>query len=389
MPEEKKTLGLYLHIPFCRSKCIYCDFYSLAGREEAMDRYVQALLLHLEREAPRAAGYRVDTVYFGGGTPSLLGPRRLTALLEGAVACFSLAEGAEVTMEGNPESCQQAEELRALRRSGFNRLSLGLQSANDGELRRLGRIHTFAQGRSAVAAARAAGFANLSLDLMYGLPGHTMAGWLDTLDRVLALEPDHLSCYGLRAEEGTPLWRQRDTLPDDEVQADLYLTAVERLAAAGLEQYEISNFARPGFESRHNLRYWRLSPYLGFGPGAHSDFGGCRFAWPRDLEGYLQAVPAGTLAPEQVQSISPEERLREYVMLSLRTARGLEERRFRALGGGDFAPLARAMAPLAAAALAEETAPGCWRLTPRGFLVSNTIITTLWEALEASAPGQP
>ena len=186
--------------------------------------------------------------------------------------------------------------LRRLRRAGFNRISLGLQSAHDRELRALGRIHTFAQGVTAVAAARKAGFRNLSLDLMYGLPGQDLAGWMDTLEQTIGLEPDHISCYGLKAEEGTPLWTRRETLPDDELQADLYLAAVERLERAGYRQYEISNFARPGFESRHNLKYWRLEEYAGFGPGAHSDFSVLSSASGEAVEGFT---------PTQSRVLSP------------------------------------------------------------------------------------
>ena len=382
MKPAKRPLGLYLHIPFCRSKCVYCDFYSLAGREGEMDRYCRALTAHLAETAPRAAGCRVDTVYCGGGTPSLLGARRLGGLLRAVKKHYDLAAEAECTFEANPESCQDVRALRQLRRAGFNRVSLGLQSAHDGELRLLGRIHTFAQGAAAVAAARKAGFQNLSLDLMYGLPGQDLAGWLDTLERTVALEPEHLSCYGLKPEEGTPLWEGRDALPGDEAQAEMYLAAVERLERAGYGQYEISNFARPGFESRHNLKYWRLEEYAGFGPGAHSDFGGVRYAYGRDLEGYIRGVLEGGLEVSEAQTLAPEERDTEYIMLALRTREGLDGPTFQRRYRQRFEPLARALAPMAAAGLAEETAPGRWRLTPRGFLVSNAVIRRLWEALE-------
>jgi len=379
---DRPSLGLYLHIPFCKSKCIYCDFYSLPRREGEMGRYCRALETHLAQTAPRAAGHRVDTVYVGGGTPSLLPNGALEGLLETVKRHYALDSGAECTFEANPESCRDAARLERLRRAGFDRISLGLQSADDGALKALGRLHTFAQGREAVAAARQAGFGNLSLDLMYGLPGQTLSGWLETLERVLELEPEHLSCYGLKPEENTPLWSRRATLPDDDAQAEMYLAAAERLEQAGWRQYEISNFAKPGFESRHNGRYWRLEEYLGFGPGAHSDFGGVRYAWDRDLEGYIRGVDENGTPLSESQALTPEERTAEYVMLSLRTADGLDASDFERRSGRSFAPLAHELRPLASAGLAKETAPGRWRLTPRGFLVSNAVIGRLWDAME-------
>ena len=192
MKKEKRPLGLYLHFPFCRSKCIYCDFYSLTGREADMDRYCQALAAHLTETAPHAAGHQVDTVYFGGGTPSLLGAKRLAGLAKVIKKQFDVAKDVEWTLEANPESCQDVGELKRLRRAGFDRISLGVQSARDSELKDLGRIHTFRQAVDAVAAARKAGFKNLSLDLIYGLPGQSLAGWRFTLEKALALRPEQI-----------------------------------------------------------------------------------------------------------------------------------------------------------------------------------------------------
>ena len=282
----EQTLGLYLHIPFCKSKCAYCDFYSLPHSEEKMDAYAAALLRHLEEVAPRCTAHTVDTVYFGGGTPSYLGEKRLTHLLKAVKKRFHVASDAEITLEANPDSAGDWKALRTLRKAGFNRISLGVQAADDDLLRRIGRVHTWEQALSAAAAARMAGFDNLSLDLIYGLPGQTLEAWQDTLRSAAALEPQHLSCYGLKVEPGTPLWQQRDSadLPDDDTQADMYLWTVDYLQKKGYEQYEISNFAQPGYESRHNLKYWTLGEYAGFGPGAHSDMGGVRFAYERDLD---------------------------------------------------------------------------------------------------------
>lgn len=376
------TLGLYIHIPFCKQKCVYCDFYSLPRSENRMDRYTQALRTHLTALAPQAAGYTVDTVYFGGGTPSYLGTDRLTALLDTVRAHYALSPEAEITFEANPDSACDAEALRALRQSGFNRISLGMQSACDEELRRIGRIHTAAQLTDAVAAARAAGFDNLSLDLIYGLPGQTMERWQKNLAAAAALQPEHLSCYGLKVEEGTPLFAMADSaaLPDDEAQADMYLYTVDYLQRQGYGQYEISNFAKSGRESRHNLKYWKLEEYLGFGPGAHSDFGGVRFAWERDLTAYIRGVEEGAPPRSESQPISPQERHDEWIMLGLRTARGLEpteyEQRF-------FRPFAHFLPFLAQCREAGYAADedGRWHLTPGGFLLSNQIISSLLDAI--------
>lgn len=385
MTAERGPLGLYLHIPFCRSKCRYCDFYSLPRAEGEMDRYVRALTAQLIRQAPLTAGYGVDTIYFGGGTPSYLGWRRLTSLLETALDHCRVRPDGEITLEANPDSLEDPGQVRELVSAGFNRVSLGVQSADDGELRAMGRVHTFAQARSAVRAARMGGIENLSLDLIYGLPDQTMDRWRRTVERVLELEPEHLSCYGLKLEEGTPLWRQREelTLPDGDRQADMVLWTVDRLAAAGYEQYEISNFARPGFASRHNQKYWDLSPYLGFGPGAHSDFGGVRYAWARSLADYCRAIEDGGEPPlSEKAAISLRERAGEYVMLGLRTARGLDRRAFEDRYGLSFAPVERVLERLIPAGHVLPLPEGRWRLTPQGFLVSNQIIGLALEALE-------
>ena len=360
MRRKPDKLGIYFHIPFCRSKCDYCDFYSLAGRDDAMDLCQRALLAHLKETAFAARSCEVDTVYFGGGTPSYYGAKRLRELLAAVKKHYRVARNAEVTFEANPDSAG-FKTLRTLRRAGFNRVSLGMQSACPAELEAVHRPHTPAQTDEAVAAARKARLGNLSLDLIYGLPGQTMASWQETVEHSLSLAPEHLSCYGLKVEEGTPLAarvRRGESLPEDDTQADLYLWAVERLARAGYEQYEISNFARPGFASRHNLRYWNMEPYIGFGPGAHSDFGGRRYLIPQ------------------------EERGSEYLMLRLRTALGIEEWEYRGRYFMDFSPIQERLEHYRSQGWAEKTAAGRWRLTPRGFLVSNQLIVELLERQE-------
>ena len=288
-------LGIYIHIPFCRSKCAYCDFYSMAGREERMDDYQKALLAHLKETAVVCGAYRVDTIYFGGGTPSFYGDKRLREILACIKKHYHVEPDAEITTEANPDSISFFSALK-LRRAGFNRISLGMQTACPEELKAINRIHTAKQTDEAVSACKKAGFKNLSLDLIYGLPGQSMDSWKRSVEHALSLIPQHLSCYGLKVEEGTPLAKrveEGEVLPDDDMQADLYLWTVERLKRAGFEQYEISNFAKPGFESRHNLRYWLTRPYIGFGPGAHSDFGDRRYCFVRDLDSYIDGVLGG------------------------------------------------------------------------------------------------
>ena len=374
----EKPLGLYLHIPFCKSKCTYCDFYSLPHSEEKMDAYTAALIRHLEEVAPRCARQTVDTVYFGGGTPSYLGEKWLTQLLKTVKKRYHVAPDAEITLEANPDSAGDWKTLRALRKAGFNRISLGVQAADDAMLRRIGRVHTWDQVLSAVAAARMAKLENISLDLIYGLPGQTLAAWQETLTAAAALEPKHISCYGLKVEPGTPLWQQRQSaaLPDDDAQADMYLWTVDYLAKQGYAQYEISNFARPGFESRHNLKYWQLGEYAGFGPGAHSDLGGVRFAYERDLDAYI----AGELRLSEMERIPPLDRDLEYIMLSLRTAQGIDSGYFERQFRQRFRPMEELLTQYEAHGLAARTERG-WHLTPRGFFVSNAIIVSLQEVV--------
>ena len=380
-------LGIYVHIPFCRSKCDYCDFYSLAGREREMDRYQKALLAHMRETAPLAQGIPVDTIYFGGGTPSFYGAKRIRELLTHLHKLFQVEKDAEITVECNPDSVD-LRELKILRKAGVNRISLGMQSADAGELQRIHRIHTPRQTDQAAEWVRKLKFPSLSLDLIYGLPGQTMDSWRATVEHALSLLPQHLSCYGLKVEEGTPLARrveEGEVLPDDDQQADLYLWTVGRLERAGLPQYEISNFAKPGHESRHNLRYWLTRPYIGFGPGAHSDFGGRRYSFVRDLEGYIRGVLEGGDVIDASELIPQRERCGEYLMLRLRTTRGVDALEYRNAYFMDFAPLEARLRKFAAQGWAEQTPEGRWRFTPRGFLVSNQLIGDLLERQEQAS----
>ena len=383
------TIGIYIHIPFCKSKCDYCDFYSLAGQEEEMDRYQKALLAHLRSFGPKLKGWVVDTIYFGGGTPSYYGDKRLREILSLIQRLCTISRQAEITVECNPDSVDPRSMAR-LRRAGVNRISLGMQSADGQQLRCLHRVHSPRQVIQAVSDIRQAKIENLSLDLIYGLPGQTMADWEDTLEKALDLAPEHLSCYGLKVEPDTPLARQVEeglALPDEDQQADFYLRTVDLLRRHGYRQYEISNFAKPGRESRHNLKYWLGREYVGFGPGAHSYFQGHRYAYPRDLEGYIQAISAGCAQVEQVQPVPPPEQAKEYLLLRMRTARGIEEWEYRRKFGLNFEPIARRLEFFEDHRWAEQT-DHRWHFTPQGYLLSNSLILDLLEAQADTIQGQ-
>ncbi len=379
-----RTLGLYIHIPFCRSKCDYCDFYSMPGREDRMDAYQEALLLQIEENASRLKNYTVNTIYIGGGTPTWYGESRLCELLRLLKKKFRLSRDVEITVEGNPDSVTE-KQLKRLRKEGVNRLSMGMQSACDQELKDIHRPHNYQQVTDAVAAARKAKIGNLNLDLIYGLPNQTEASWHDSVEKALALEPEHLSCYGLTVEEGTPLWNRvasGEKLPDDDTQASFYLWMVERLKQSGYEQYEISNFSKPGYESRHNLKYWMGEEYLGLGAGAHSDLGGYRFACVRDMEGYIRGMMNGERLLSENDQIPLRERSSEYLMLRLRTTRGIEGQEYQWTYYMNFEPIEKKMAEFEKQGWAVQQNKR-WRLTPEGFLLSNRLIVELLELQEA------
>ncbi len=378
------VVGVYLHIPFCRSKCDYCDFYSMPAGDDLMDRYQKALLTQIKSMVPRLKGRTVDTIYIGGGTPSYYGEKRLRELLGYLQRHLSVAKNAEITVECNPDTVDLKSMIR-LRKAGVNRISLGMQSADPDQLRCVHRVHDPQQVIWAVEDIRAAKIENLSLDLIYGLPGQSIDSWTDTIRAALALHPDHLSCYGLKVEEGTPLARRVDEegdmdLPDGDSQADFYLEAVEQIQQAGFRQYEISNFARTGMESRHNLKYWMGREYAGFGPGAHSYLDGIRYAWPRDLAGYLEALEAGEpVAMAEKETVPPREQAREYLLLRMRTMRGIEEWEYRRSFGLNFEPISRRLEFFESHRWAEQS-DHRWHFTPQGFLLSNTLIADLLDA---------
>ena len=381
-----KRLGIYIHIPFCASKCAYCDFYSLAHCEYMMPDYQDALLKHLDEASPSIKNYQVDTVYFGGGTPSFYGAERIIEIFNALKLNGNVRLDAEVTVECNPDSMSLSQ-LRDLRAEGVNRLSIGVQATNNDLLKMIGRRHNFQQAVRAVSMARRAGFDNISVDLMYGLPSQTKSDWAETLQKIIELHPEHISCYGLKLEEGTRMHREymgSPILPDDDEQADMYSYASELLKRYGYRHYEVSNFCAPGFESRHNLKYWNMDDYMGFGPGAHSSVGNLRYSYVRDLKQYISAVYRDVSIVDEYSNIDPLERAVEYVMLAMRTSRGISERDYRVRCQCDWAPIHQALKAFEKKGWAENT-EGRWHFTVPGFLMSNTLIGIL---LEVQATGR-
>ncbi len=385
---DKTPLGIYVHVPFCRSKCQYCDFYSVTAKDDKLiDGFTSAICSHLKEAGTLAPNHRVDTIYFGGGTPSFFGAEGMAMILAAIRRAFDVDGDAEITFEANPDSVSD-KMLRRLRAEGFNRVSLGVQTDDDELLRKLGRPHTYAQVTLAVQRIRKAGFRNFSLDLMYGLPGQTLSAWEDTLNHVLNLNPDHMSCYGLKVEPNTPMYAYKDIcgIPDDDTQADMYLSAVEILRSRGYRQYEISNFAKKGQISRHNMKYWLGGEYLGFGPDASSDFAGKRFSFVRDVYAYVDALKNGGSIIADIQEVPPRERAGEYLMTRLRTTTGINQEEYEKRFLLPFAPLEEALENCAKHSLAHKTAAGRWYLTAEGMLVSNTIISDLLLIQDNSQP---
>ncbi len=317
----KKQLGIYIHIPFCLKKCGYCDFCSFVGKSrEYTSRYADELCRRIAAAGRTADGYAVDTVYFGGGTPSLVESNDIGRILGAVRNSFDVADGAEITLECNPATADE-KYFREIRAHGVNRISMGMQSAIDSELRLLGRAHNREEFLRCFADARAAGFDNVSVDLMYGIPDQTPTSLAESAMLLTSLSPEHISAYGLMIEEGTPFARNIAKLcvADDDGQAEMYLYLCRVLREAGYERYEISNFSRKGKESRHNTRYWLGSEYLGFGVAAHSYFGGERYGNSRDIDAFMD----GRDICCERESVSGDEVRREYVMLRMRMREGV------------------------------------------------------------------
>lgn len=370
-------VGIYIHVPFCLRKCPYCAFYSVVYDWTKAGEYVAAAARNIRRYAPLMLS--ADTVYFGGGTPSLLSPDEVGAILDAVRQSFKLAPDAEITLEANPSSVTR-QSLEGYFNCGVNRISFGVQSACDNELKMLGRLHDFGRARDAVSAAMEAGIKNISCDIMLGTPLQTMDSLLLSIDRITALQVPHISCYMLKIEEGTAYDcdKIRKLAADDDLSADMYLRLCGELRSRGYDRYEISNFAKKGFESRHNMKYWRLDEYIGIGPSAHSLFEGKRTYVPSDLNLFLQSEFQTELKEEE--SI---DRLEEYVMLSLRTSDGISLKELKSMGADDKAVSEKARDFCRAGFL--EFDGDKITLTDRGALVSNGIICELY--LSAAGEG--
>ncbi len=364
--------GVYVHLPFCPYVCPYCDFAKWAYAPRSAERYLTAL----RAEIAAAPAVRGTTVFFGGGTPNTYPASTIGGLIAAVRARFGIDPDSEISLEINPD-LRLCEELPALRAAGVNRLSIGVQSFVPGELRALGRRHTAKDVETVVARARAAGFASISIDLMFGVPGQTEASWCASLERALALGIDHLSTYGLTIEAGTPYarWYERDpgAFFDDDREARLYAAAIERAARAGFEHYEISNFARPGYRCAHNANYWRNGSYVGLGVGAASYLEGVRSTHTRELEVYCAAALAGGAIPGESERLVGDERTGEATMLALRTLEGVDTREFRDRYNVDFhARYGAVIAELTAAGMLHIAGERV-QLTERGRYLANDV----------------
>lgn len=336
--DDRKELELYFHIPFCVRKCFYCDFLSAPADQETKRLYMEALLTETAGSALRYADYRVVSLFIGGGTPSSVAVSAVERLMETVGSNYRMAQDAEVTIEVNPGTVTQ-EGLERYRRAGINRLSIGLQSAVDAELAAIGRIHTWEQFKQVYAAARRAGFRNINVDIMSALPGQTLSGYRNTLERVLSLDspPEHISAYSLILEEGTPLYGRYERgelkLPDEDTDREMYRETGERLEKAGYHRYEISNYAKRGYECRHNCGYWERRQYAGFGLGAASLVDNIRFHNGAELAAYL-ADPLGSR--KEIHSLSRGEQMEEFLFLGLRLTEGVSFGKFRQLFGQEM-----------------------------------------------------
>lgn len=379
--------GVYLHIPFCRSRCSYCDFATGMYEGELAGRYVNSLIREIAGWTEVGDPSAVDTIYFGGGTPSLLLPSQIELILKAVHDRFEVIDGVEVTLELNPgdggaSAAVRQETMREFRRLGINRASFGAQTFDDRELKQLGRTHSAADIPATFQQLRAAGFENISFDLIAGLPSQTLSGWQRNLDEALKLRPDHLSLYLLDVHEGTPLADQiRSGMrpePDDDVAGEMYQLMLDQVVAAGYQHYEISNFCRPGFASRHNTKYWNGTAYYGFGCSAHS-YDGARRRWAneRDVAKYVDLVAEERSLIGERTELSEEDARSESIFLGLRLMCGLDLEDYRARFGADLRDEYNAeLARLRDAGLIEID-EGLLRLTKRGALLSNEVFASL------------
>jgi oxygen-independent coproporphyrinogen-3 oxidase len=379
-------LGVYIQVPFCQSKCTYCNFHTGVVARERYQPYADGVCREIS-EAREFTGETVDTIYIGGGTPSLLDPAALAKMIEALSAKYRVADF-EITLEADPETIN-AQKAAAWRAAGFNRISMGVQSFHDDELRAAGRMHRRADVFSAVVALRSAGFENISMDLIAGLPHQTRESWEASVDALLSLSPEHVSIYLLEVDEGSRLGRESlaggarygaGAIPSDDAQAEFYESSCARLGAAGYEHYEISNWALAGRRSRHNLKYWRREPYLGFGAGAHSFDGTMRWANAHDSARYVELIGKGISPREQIEPVTAAQALDEEIFLGLRQLDGIDLGAIAAQFNGEFSSRAAALAESLRRLQTEglvETEGSRVRLAPARLAVSNEVFVEL------------
>lgn len=375
---NKKELELYIHIPFCARKCAYCDFLSFAAPERVYQEYVEKLMEEIYGQSADFQDYVVSSIFLGGGTPSILPAELVEALFVVLYDCFDIARDAEITIEANPGTLTM-EKLQTYRRCGIDRLSIGLQSADDEELRTLGRIHCFDDFLKSFQRARQAGFTNINVDLMSALPGQSVQSWKNTLRKVMMLKPEHISAYSLIIEEGTPFYERyhedQSTFPDEDMDRDMYHLTKELMAAQGYQRYEISNYAKPGYECRHNIGYWTGVDYLGLGLGSSSYTHGFRYHNVTDLDEYLSLdLSQAGAAARDIQELSLKDKMEEFMFLGLRLMKGVSGSEFfQRFGVNMWNVYGEVFARLKAQGLIEEQLPKV-RLTEMGIDVSNAVL---------------
>ncbi len=378
-----QKLGLYIHIPFCKRKCNYCDFYSCNQLDKIKD-YIKAISKQISIEAPLYKDYEFDTIFIGGGTPSLVEIEDFELLATTIKNSLNLTQGCEFSCEANPGTLTK-EKLLCYKKSGVNRLSLGLQSSYDTDLEVLGRIHTYDEFVDSFNLARECGFDNISVDVMYSLPNQKTEHLLNTLEKICDLHPEHISSYSLKIEEKTPFGRIKNTLalPNEDEEYKMYISMCQMLAEKGYMQYEISNFAKESYQSRHNLKYWQSEEYVGIGPSAHSFFGGKRYYYKNELDEYILQIQNGKMPKKEYENnqenvhVSPQiSKEDEYVMLKMRLSSGINTDEFKSRFGKDFIKAYPEIEKYIKSGHIVFSSNN-YSFTPAGFFVSNYILTDI------------
>lgn len=376
-----KKLGIYVHVPFCRKKCSYCDFYSVRWDDELEHKYVEAVIDEIEEyKKALGCGFKVDTLYFGGGTPTIINPSNIKKITDSVGKFSEIEDDAEISMEANPNTLTD-ENLKEYKKAGINRLSIGIQSLNDDILKRIGRLHNSREALDAIDRAMNSGFENINADVMFNIPGQTVKDIEDTLNKIMDKGVKHISFYSLKLEKGTPLYAMEEkkliTMPEEDTEREMYYRGREIMEEWGLLQYEISNFAEKGKQCRHNLKYWNQDEYLGLGPSAHSFLNRTRYSNPSDLDLYCR----GTKAFERTiqEKMDMEDLMFEYIMLRLRLTEGLDTEKFKARYNADFFERYKRQLEFLTANKLVELSRNVIRLTQRGMDISNYVFEEFME----------